>query len=406
MVTYTGWPVFPAVNGVNIDRCKVALPVEITHGRSSVYAQPDAPTLKFTYLGSVAPAKVGDSLHLTELVQWTPATYDSATVDYDDSAAVYDDDGTGQRYPVRFVGIVASVTANEDQGQVTSWEVEGVGILARLGFAPVAMTRPLETDVQRVTALAGAGGIGLRVLGTSTLMLAADTIEDTDYLAALHDICKSSAGLVWQSPDGWINYGTANHREGKVPAGVLPCEAIADGLVWASAQEQIINEVTVKWAGGESTHQDLGSIAQPWGLRHVNVDTECASEVDAEALAVLILARRAWPYWGTPETLVHGHEIDAEGERLMSLLDVSTALLAPFQPVPGAVPSELAPGTVEGWVERWDTEHTWQVAMSDANRWIGVRLRTYQEVKDTFATYADALAAGTYLDLSTTREAA
>lgn len=398
----TGYPVTITVNGNTIDPCHVGLPLTLTHGRSTIDAQPDAPTLSWTHL--VPVALVGDEVVLRETTQWNPATYDSATVDYDDGGAVYDDDGTGVATQVRFVGNVASVTATESEGEIVGWAVDCVGIQARLGYYPVTLTRPSETDVARVQALAASLGFPVRIHGTSTLMLAAATISDTDYLAALHDICASSGGLFWQSPDGTLNYGTANHRQVEEdPLGVLPCEAIADGLTWTSALEQIINSVKVSWAGGDTTQQDLESIAAEWGVRHQDVQTILAAQGDAEVLAAMILARRAWPYWGVPDALVYEDKATEEDIRLMAALDTSTPVMAPFQPIPGHTPYGVAPATVEGFVETWTDLHTWQVALSDTTRWVDTRARTYQEVYDQKANYNEVFASGTYLDLLTQR---
>lgn len=398
----TGWPVTITVASIALDPCRVALPVEITHGRSAVGSQPDAPTLSFTWLGSTPPGVIGDPVTLGEQITWLPATYDSETVDYDDSAAVYDDDGTGLQVRTRFVGSIASLTANEADGFPASWQVECVGVQARLGFVPVTSARPQETDIARVQALAAAAGVPVRVLGSDTITLAALSI-DGNALEVLHDVCESSAGLLWQSPDGTLTYGTAQHRALTTPLGLLPCEAIASGLVWAEAVESIVNEVTVKSsAGGSTTQRDAASIAKPWKLRHTDVDTDCASMSDLQALALVIIARRAWPYWGTPQALVYGHKLDAEGARLVSLLDVSTAVLAPFESAPGAVPSGPTPAMVEGWVETWDgLRHTVQVALSDTARWVATRDRTYTEI-EALGTYTDLLAQGSYIDILVT----
>lgn len=393
------WPVTITVSAVALDPCRVGLPVEVTHGRSAIGAQPDAPELSFTWIGSTAPGAIGDPVTLGEQVEWSPAHYDSETVDYDDSAAAYDDGGTGSQQRARFVGNIAGLTVKEVDGRPASWAVECVGKQARLGFTPVKTSRPKESDIARVQAICAAAGTPVRVYGSDAVLLAAKSIDD-DALAALHDVCNSSGGLVWQSPDGSLNYGAANHRAVSKTLGLLPCEAIASGLSWAEAMESIVNEVTAKsTSGGLTTQRDSASIAKPWGLRHIDVNTDCADGSDLQALALVILARRAWPYWGTPSALVLFEHLDAEGARLVALLDVSSAVLVPFETQPGAVPTDPAPAIVEGWVETWTgSSHRIQVSLSDSSRWVVTRERTYQEVLDG-GTYQHWLDHGSYIDV-------
>ena len=394
-----GWPVTVRVAGVALDPCRVALPLQITHGRSSVGTQPDAPACEFVWLGSTPPGALGDQLDVDAAVDYNPAVYDSGTVTYDDPAAVYDSDPSGDAQRARFRGLIAGLVAQELDGQVTSWRVECVGHLARLGFQPVNTVRPQETDTARVAALCAAAGVPIVVRGASTIQLVGDAV-DTDLLSALHDICGSAGGLLWQTPAGHLVYGTSQHRSTD-PVGVLDCEIIGDGVSWAENVEQIINRVTVSWPVGEGTQQstftDSQSAAQPWGVRAVTVSTMCASESDAEVLAQLILVRNAWPFWSTPSALLHGEKMTPYDSQLLALLDTSVPVLVPIPDQPGSTPAALRTAIVEGLVETWDDKFQVQVALSDAARWVTTRPRTYQEVR-TGGTYL-FWAAGTYLDM-------
>jgi hypothetical protein len=381
-----------------LNRCRVALPLTITHGRSGIGNQPDAPSCSFTWWQNVCPINLGERLRVTAEVNVAPAVYDSGVVMYDDAAAVYDSDGTDWVERTRFVGSVAAIRAREEGGEVVDWAIEAVGVQAALGFQRITGTLPAASDSDRITAIAALAGISVEVRGTANLMLAADTI-DGDPLEALQNVCKSSGGLLWQTPDGRLVYGSADHRQLADTAGALPCDAVRDGLDWDSSVDDILNSVTIKWAGGESVHEVAESIAESWGVRATSVDTICNDEADAEILGALILARRAWPFWSTPTALVPGDRVTEDLRPVLAALDVSTPVWVPWEADPGPTPANnLAPAIVEGWVETWDTTYGLQVALSDAHRWVATSTRTYTEVL-AGGTYRDWLPIGTYLDM-------
>jgi hypothetical protein len=194
-------------------------------------------------------------------------------------------------------------------------------------------------------------------------------------------VCASTGGLLFQARDGQVTYGTAHHRE-TLQVQTLECDVISDGLEWAQSTDDIINEVTAKWATGETTFVDTPSTEMVWGVRHADVTVPALAEADAEQLAQLILRRRAWPYWSSPSVLVFADDLDESGKAAVAGIEVSSGVLLPL-PIhePGPVPSDLSLGVVEGWVETWDTSgHTIQYAVSDAARWNDTRLRTWDEM--------------------------
>lgn len=376
------------IAGTDADPCSIVLPMQVLHGRAGTGAQPDPPQASVIWDGPDCPWKVGDSLEIWEGAAYTPATYDSPTVLWDDRTAVYDDDGTGQVNAPRFIGTIAGIKANSRYGAVQSWDIEAVGKQARLGFLPVTLTRPQESDIARVQALCAAVSTPVRVIGNVSLTLAAGAV-DRDLLGALHEVCESTGGVLWQAMDGTLCYGTADHREALPdPVGVLPCEVINEELEWDSAVEQIVNSVSVSWgpegAQESATHTDTESTAMSWGVRHIDLRTKCAGEADAEQLGLLILARRAWPYWGQSSVFVPlDDDMPADTSRLVSRLDIGSPLLVPIPPVPGPTPDELAPVVVEGWVQVWDIgETTVQLSVSDQRRWVATQRRDWAEVRD------------------------
>lgn len=363
----------------------IARPLSVTHGRSDITTQPEAPSTDIEWLSATCPWKVGDRVVILGDTQYVPAVYDDPVVTYDDPRALYDSDTSAIRVTPHFDGIVAGIEAVSALGQVQAWNLNCVGGMARLGFTPILLTRPVESDVARVQAIGAAVGIQIVVLGPVGVNMAAATI-DSDALSALHDVCLSTGGLLWQDRGGVIIYGTAGHRLAiPDPIGVIPTSVIQSDLSWLNRLEDIVNEVAVSWGPEDAretvVHQDLDSQAQPWGVRRADINSGLATETDADQLALLILARRAWPFWGA-STAVLDLPDNGDTSRLFASLDVSTPVLVPIPREPGPAPGDLVPVVVEGWIETWTEgmEHTAEAALSDQRRWVTTSVRDYAEV--------------------------
>ena len=393
------------VNGVDVDECLIQTPVQVAHGRSDISTQPDPPTASLVYESEFCDWQLGDDLQIWAATYYLPATYDDPVVTYDDERAVYDSDAEGKVWTAHFAGRIASLEPSAAGGRVQTWRVEAVGYQAELGYRPIQIItppRPAESDVARVQAIADAAGMPIPIQGAAGVQLAAGTI-DSDALSALHDVCQSTGGLLWQDRRGRIIYGTAAHRAStSKPVGVLDCSTVDDDLSWSQGIEDIVNEVRTVWgpadARQESVHRDAASVAKPWGVRRVDVDTLCAAEADAEQLGLLILARRAFPYWRTLSVAVDVG--DPAASRLLSRLDMSTPVLVPIPVTPGPQPVQPpVPVVVEGWVETWDESgYSATASFSDQKRWVTTSLRNYGEVL-AGGTYGHWLAAGDYLNM-------
>jgi hypothetical protein len=398
------------VNGTPVDGSLVFLPITITHGRSSTYAQPDAPSIDFETWGPTPVCQVGD------LIEFTAARPDAV---WRDPAAQWGDPevtwagatpettipppGALAQTAVRFTGTVSSVTAVEAVGDVESWSVRAVGPLARLGRIKVSLDRPDETDSARVAAIAQDAGVVITILGNPSLTLAADSI-DRDALAAIHEVCESTGGLFWQARNGDLFYGTANHRSGQV-SDTLPAQTILDGIDWTQDTAQIVNHVTITWPSqpaqqspnahaGETeqeTYSDPDSIAA-WGQRHAEANTLCADADEAGLLALTILARRADPYWNMPGVLIPMMDLNPVPLKVVAGLEVSDGVLVPVDTNPTPTPAPVNQWAVEGWAEQWteDGERWMQLALSDWARSSSAILRDYGEVRDNF-TYGTAV---------------
>lgn len=388
--------------GVLLDPSKVALPLTVTHGRIDVGTQPEAPTMSFEYWDPVCPFGLGDEVRMETApdrlslptVTWNSpiVTWNSPLFDWNGGLALSTAPET------RFVGRVTGLGAVEALGDVVAWKVEATGRLASLGR--VDIMRPAESDVDRVQAIAIAAGFNINVAGTSALTLRADTIT-RDALSALHEVCASSGGLLWQDRDGEVWYGTSNHRANIPPEHHLFAWIIEDGVAWAQTEAPIINHVVVTFGPDpdtrtQNTYSDPDSIAR-WGRRTAEVDTLLEDENGADALGAAILARRKDPYWVSPGPLVLPTD-GGEAETLaVNALRVGDPVLVPIPPEPGKTGRPYT-WTVEGWQEVYATPGVQEltVALSDRERWGASGLRSWATVaQDTWAHWA----AGTWFNM-------
>lgn len=397
----SGWQYTITVAGHPVNVCDALTPLTITHGRVAAGTQPDAPSCTFDWDADQPPGALGDPIQVSATIvdegpTWVYDAPDNYT--YDSAAFVYDNLWAAPAGP-RFTGRIHQLEAVEADGIITGYRVTCVGGQADWGYKHLTATRPQETDVARVQAIAAAAGTTVTVLGSQTIMLSADT-QDTTALAWWQDVCASSGGLLWQARDGGIRYGAADHRRTN-PLGILPCEDIADGLTWTLDMDAVLNHLTVSWgpegSQTQNTHRDDPSIAR-WGERHADVPTVCASQADADQLALLILARRAQPYWIMPGVTVDATAAARPVRQLLARLEVGSIILVPIPTNPGPVPvTSYGSWLVEGWTETADIDgHTYlQLHLTDAARWVTTRLRTWQEAKS--ATWGQE-AAGSWLD--------
>jgi hypothetical protein len=249
------------------------------------------------------------------------------------------------------------------------------------------VARPQETDADRVTAIGQAAGLPITVVGAPGVTLAADNI-DRDALSAVHEVCQSAGGLLWQARDGRLMYGTQYHRE--TPSSqVLPCHTIYDGISWRHSLDEVVNHVTIHWREADGDHQDTMSDTLSMGRHgqfHRDINTICATHHDASLLGALILARRKDPRWVMPGVMVAPPRCSAAELDALLSLDVSDGVVAPIEVNPAPTPGRDTQWTVEGWVEEWSgpPPYGWniQLALSDRLGADTSGLRDWAEVRD------------------------
>lgn len=228
-----------------IDPANIALPLRITMGRSNTLVQPDAPTLTFDYLDTTVPVAMGSKVRVT--LDLPAHGVDTSWGDGVDAWGAQltswggEDIGTIDRY----LGTVTAMRAVEADGVVTGWTIEATGIAAQLGNTRVDLSRPAETDIQRIEAIAAAAGVEVEIVGNDSCNLVADNIH-RDALSAMHEVCISSGGIVVQVRDGRIAYGTRSHRDIDATQ-TIPASTIMDEIEWLQSQTEVLNHIVVGW---------------------------------------------------------------------------------------------------------------------------------------------------------------
>jgi hypothetical protein len=361
-----------SVAGAEVPCSGIMIPLTITHGRSSVTSQPDAPTLDMTVVGRV-PWQRNDPI----------------TVTVDGSA--------------RFSGFVDTLTTDYVGGEFVT-HVSGVGWLAKAGAVrPSIPPRLEEDDVARATAYLSVyrdafPAHGFQVKGTATVRFVGQDVDGGHtVLALMQDVCDSTGALLWQAKDGTLVYGTASHRtRPSGGAGALlyidECD-IADGVQWVKGGAMLVNRARIAYGPVVDTRTVYEAVDSPSvaaeGPKDVRVDSLLASEADAILLGNLILYRRAKPYWTLPgAVVVYASDMPAADYATLLSLDVSDLVLVRVSRDPQA-PENLVEWVIEGWVEQWDAgddglAHTMRLSLSDRARFGVSAIRTVGELAAGF----------------------
>lgn len=392
----TASPLHIFVNGTEAPQSVIYLPISISHGRSDVTTQPDAPQINMTWLDDASAPQIGDRVHaLVDLPGGaSQGTYDDPVVSYDDPRVTYSGDWLSE--VDRFDGYVTDRIVHEQGGQPGEVQVIAVGGHAKLGLRQVSLDRPQEDDIARVRAIADAVGIPLVTLGNPGPPLLAGLVAGTA-LSAIQQVCASSGGLLWQNTDGVIYYGSGDHRRIGEPLAAIGAHEILDELNWDSKIGDMINRITVSYGqpAGSVTVTDDISISL-YDTREHSASTQLVDQGAADQFAALILARRAFPFAQITDIMLDSSAAPEVMQKAM-LLSVSDAILLPIPADPGPT-GLLAEWIVEGWQEEWSepTLVKVQFAVSDRARFALTMLRFWSHALEQ--TWQDELDRGTWLD--------
>lgn len=358
-------------NGVELPASSIGLPLTIRHGRSGTDTQPDAPELTFIWAQQDLPLTGGNIVEVfLDLPQsGTHGAWGSPDIPW--GSPGYTWTGSTMAASQRFKGRVTDVRAVESNGVVYEWEIRCTGTLADLGRKPIDISRPAETDVERVMAIGAAADVTVNIVGGDPVNLTADNIAK-DALGALHEVAGWTGGMIAQGRDGSIFYGTRSHREGPAQA-YIPAGAILDGIQWDTTTRDILNHIVVTFGDPQTqnTYRDDVSIAQ-WGFRHVEISTKLLGDQEADEFGQTVLARRRDPFWTMPGIIVHSLDCSPAEHYDVNLLSISMGVILPVQNAPAPIgPGDVEVWTVEGWVEQWSDpkDQVLQISVSDRQRW-------------------------------------
>ena len=278
--------------------------VTVTRGRRTVYERPNAgfASIELRDVGDLAPLGVGREV----------------VVSIEDSSAAAQTVFTG------LLSDWASQTIATGNDPVVIYRLQAVGPLALLNRRTVlAAGSPAETDGDRVlAAVKGAdltweevalglawedaegtwetfGPVDTSLIDPGVFDLSALDPSDRGYnaLQVAQDAGFSGEGILFEAPDGRIGYANADRRAANEQAGFLQFPAAlldVDGVTLAQALADITNRVSVEFATGAVTAQDIFSITE-FGLYESEFRTDLVNEANAQVRADEFISRHAIP---------------------------------------------------------------------------------------------------------------
>ena len=344
----------PTVRIAGVDYTADAIDaVTITRGRDTVYAEPQpgfATVRLIDKTGQGIGIQVGDRV-LIDLVPGRRVFWGTVT------------DWTAQLYDPGIRSTPAAV-----------YSITAVGPLLRLNRRVIYFGgRQAETDGERiediiVSALAipweeyvgtwqdaegtwedqSAQPFDPAVIDPGVFDLAALPADDNGYVAltVAQQAASSGEGILWETANGRIAFANADRRPANRAAGPYQ---IAPQLIRADVETRsqladITNRVTVTYAGGAVTDEDIDSIGR-FGPYASQVDTQLVNQTNAEARAESFLSRHAVPtvQFGDVSIRLDGLDATLAGDLLD--LELNDAVNVP-------VPNTLRPTNRVGFIEQ------------------------------------------------------
>ena len=170
---------------------------------------------------------------------------------------------------------------------------------------------------------------GLSTVGPYVTDLEAGDAEAPRLLDVLEALAAAEAGLVyWSHPDGALRFEDRQHRLTATRSTTSQATITDDpaGTYWHDAVElayderDVVNTVTVTYAGGEVTATDASSV-DAYGVAERKVDTRLATRAQAASLAEWLATRGS-----TPAARYRQVELNlAANHQLFDLLDLAVS---------------------------------------------------------------------------------
>jgi hypothetical protein len=178
--------------------------------------------------------------------------------------------------------------------------------------------------------------------------LAAVPANDDGYsaLTLAQQAASSGAGILFETADGFIGFANADRRPANRAAGQfdIPGTVVRAELETTSALADITNRVTVSFAGGAVTDQDIDSI-QRFGVYESQIDTQLVNQTNAEARAEAFLSRHAVPTVQMGRIAIRLDGLDTTLADDLLDLDINAAVVVP-------VPDTMGPTNRVGFIEQ------------------------------------------------------
>lgn len=356
----------PTVTIAGVDwRSNILEQITITAGRTSVDEQPRAGycTIRLVNYTGIPP-----TLKLNDPVQ----------VNVDNSAGVD---------PRLFAGYITDIqrriVANGTRGHVNEVIVTAVGPLARLARFGTAATYPKQYDGDRIAAILTDAYTTSwdEVLSSLTWATTDPALTWLNYdpgyvgtvdtpgdfkmvaysggIASAASLCqevaKSALGVLYETPDGYINYDSATARVDRAALGLLELDAnyaTAIGMETASNVGELINDLVVVYKNGAKVSDDDPDSIAIYGKFAAKLTTLLESGTAAQQQLDHYLATRSLERLNVGAISVPLHNPDLPDATRDALLGVFCG--TPVY-IPG-FPTELLATGFTGFVEgyRWD----------------------------------------------------
>lgn len=181
----------------------------------------------------------------------------------------------------------------------------------------------------------------------------------------------SGLGVVYETPDGRINYADANHRQDEaLTSGYLEIPAAAilgSGLETSNRLGDAVNAITVAYASGEVTVIDQDSI-NLIGPAAMTYTTQLASALDATEQADRYLALNAAPKPSIDRIVIPLTALDLTPALIDALAGIRVGRPIRLTGLPASIGDDFS-GFVEGW--KWiltDNTALLELSISDFGR--------------------------------------
>lgn len=328
--------------------------VQITRGRDTVYAEPQPGFASIRLidktgqgLGLEVGSRVlidigtGRRVFFGTVTDWTAELYDAGL--RGDPAGIYSITAVGpllrfNRRVIYFDGRAAETDGARildiiQAGVAVPWE-EALGTFAGQGTLAWEdyFAQPFDSTI----------------IDAGVFDLAAVPAQDSGYVALnlAQEAASSGEGILFETADGRIGFANADRRAANRAAGAyeITDELVQAQLNTASALADITNRVTVEYATGAVTQQDLDSIGR-FGPFASQITTQLVNLSNAEARAESFLARHATP---TVQMGAIGIRLDGLGTTLageLLELELNDAVRVP-------VPATMGPSNRVGFIEQ------------------------------------------------------